>query len=171
MVLIISSRVETPPKFSPTASIPILSPLQLSTPGKTNFDDLKNQNLITSERRPNNQILYTLKSTVARPRELITEGGVVIYEKIPLPLHENDANYTTLEKYFAQYGQPESKQTTSFLGIESSIYVYAKNGFALIGDDKQVFEIVIFQPLSLEDFIQKWGKDLIKTPVQTRDSG
>lgn len=142
-----------------------ISALQKTLPGQTKLGEVeKLPGLLKKETIEGNQTKYSFQSPLElRPEEIITLNGIVVFEQVLTPEDPLESGYATMSEYVQKYGEPEEKITGSkFYGWNIVTYVYAKNGFAIIGNvyTDEAYEITVFQPTSLENYLNRWGKDL-----------
>lgn len=96
---------------------------------------------------------------------IITNNGRVVYEKAITV--DNNYIHPTISSFEQKFGKPQriikgSKTNGPF----ESFYIYASKGFTLIGNPytDEVNQIQTYPPMSLDEYIQKWGEEIDKTP-------
>ncbi|HEX8932092.1 MAG TPA: hypothetical protein VF810_02980 [Patescibacteria group bacterium] len=114
----------------------------------------------TKETLPDGSIQYSYSSDVAnRPNIIIVKNGINVFQRTPFtdtPMSQN-TNF---------YGQPDYvAKGSQFWGPNAVTYIYLSRGISLIGDlnKDQLFEQIIFQPGTLDQFIKN-DIDIIGEP-------
>lgn len=144
---------------------------QLTTELESRPDFLGKQTLSTGETE------YSFVSEIdVRPAIILTDkNGEVIFERIMIPSEPESTGYSLISEYKTRYGQPEADIAGShFYEWAIHTYVYASQGFALIGNPNtdEVFEIHSFQPMSVEEYRVKFGQDIdvnAQPPIEPGD--
>lgn len=140
--------------------------LQKTTIGLTTASEVeKIVGLQKKEILPNGENQYFFPSELpARPNLVRADkNGVVFFERELVPSDPSSPGYVKTSQYANNYGQPEKTIRGSFYyGWAITAYVYANKGFALVGNPNtdEVFEIHIFSPTSVDEYVKNYGEDL-----------
>lgn len=125
--------------------------------------DIKNQ-----EATEDGRLIFSLNSqNPLRADQVITKDDKVIFERIYIPESKSDPNHLLISTVIAKYGQPEKIFKGSRLwGHFVTTYIYSGKGVAFIGNPNtdEVYELQIFEPVSVEEYIQKYGDDINQSP-------
>jgi hypothetical protein len=139
-----------------------ISSLQRAIIGKTTERELSG--FIKKELLPNGSIRYVFSSlSSARPNEIIVRNGVVIFERIIIPAKKGDLGYATISDFISKFGNPERAiRGSNFYGWAWTTYIYASRGFSFIANPNtdEVFEIQLYEPTKVDDYIEKYGQDI-----------
>lgn len=162
------SGVVPNPSSTPTRNantqLPIISqPITIypTTASEEEFpmEPLENEpGFLKKEKGPGQSIIYTMQSSnEARPNVYVMIGSSniqfqrrVIDQDIP----ERIIAYTD------PYGPAERIIKGSFYGTDTSVYIYASQGFAFIGNDQSgyVLEQQTFYPMTVDEYLQKFSE-------------
>lgn len=128
-------------------------------PGKTTRDEVIN-NLgepVTSQMEEGMEALEYPSAHELMPNVVLIKDGVVVLTGTALSVADN----VTVSGIIAKYGEPD-KKTYSLYAQWTLTYIYPNRGLALIVDEAQdiVFFEQCFIPMSVEEYMQTWGKDL-----------
>jgi hypothetical protein len=166
-----SQNSTTPIQVRPTISVnitptgtpvPTRKPLNLTQPDMTwspnsfSEDDLKGVNFNKTV-LSDGSIKYTYPSSNAnRPNELIVKDDIIIYQRVIV-------SKKYIYNYTGTLSAPEySFHGSQFYGQDSMTYLYLQRGTAFVADANttEVHEQLLFQPMSLDAFKQKYGTDI-----------
>ncbi len=106
---------------------------------------------------PEGETKYSFpSSTPNRPNEIIVKDGVIIYQRA-IVTDKYIYNYTN-SLGAADYNY----QSSRFYGSNTQTYVYLKEGTAFVADADTtlVKEQLTFEPVTLEEFKQKYAEDI-----------
>ncbi len=151
-----------------------ISPLQKNLIGAKPDTNLRGSPLyLGSITLPDGNTKLNFESPInSRPNEVITKNGIVIYEKDLTPQDPQSSEFISLTSVFASFGQPErlikgSKYYGSFLNQ----YIYAGKGFSLVANpnNNEVYEMIFFEPMSVEGYISKYGDDITSRSEPVRE--
>lgn len=159
------STPQNNPTLTPTiAVIPTASePVSLQNPEITwsprYFSESESQNVgFQKTVLADNEIKYSYPSSNPnRPNEMIVKDGTVIYQRTVV-----SDKYTY--HYTNSLDAPDYNfQGSRFYGSNTVVYVYLKSGTAFVTDANTtlVKEQILFQPMNIEDFKQKYGGDIL----------
>lgn len=111
-----------------------------------------------------NHTIFSLKSQfVARTNEIRTTKNSVVFEREIAPDNPKDPAYAKVSDYKKKYGEPEKIiKGSKFYGEIMSTYIYARLGFAFIGNSytDEIQEFHFFTPTTLYDYITNYGEDI-----------
>ena len=171
--LLVSDRTDDITSLDPSPT-PVgadkLNVLQRSEPN-TLFQNLRPQLSITyEEASADGSIVYTLESdNPARPDQITTKEGKVVFERIYIPDSPEAPGYMTLADVEQKHGDPEAvEQGSKFWGGFMKTYIYASSGYAFIANPhtREVFEMHVFAPTSVGGYKVNFGRDISgKEPV------
>jgi hypothetical protein len=159
----------SPIHTAPTAVIieqNVLSPLQKTAVGSAFPAGLESRpDFLSKQTLPTGGIEYSFQSEIdARPATIVTDkNGTVIFERILTPEEPDATGYTLISDFKNKYGEPDRDIGGShFYEWAIHTYIYASKGFALVGNPNtdEVFEIHNFQPMTVDEYITKFGEDL-----------
>lgn len=141
-----------------------LNPLQKTVIGKTTDQELLRIPNITQESLSQGLTKYSFPSEfVYWPNEVVTQNGVVIFERIVLPERSESLGYDTVSGIENKFGSAENIIPGSKRYSEvAKTYVYPSQGFAVVGfpHDDKIYEIQKFLPTTLEVYKTFFGDDL-----------
>lgn len=145
---------------------PKISPLQITQIGKTTDQQINKLPNIAKRDVINKSVKeYLLNSQIPQlAGKIIVENGIVVYESIYLPEDPKAPGHANLDQFAKQYGQPEKVINGSAeYGPDLSTYIYSSKGFTLIANPntKEVFKVEVFEPMSPETYLQKYGKNIV----------
>ena len=153
----------TPPKPDQAESIK----LKGVVPGKTTKEEvIKNLGEPAKSKTEEGMDVLEYPSThELMPHAVYVKDGVVVL----VGAHISEDDDFTVSEVIAKYGQP-AKKTYSYYSDGALTYIYPSRGLALIADEDLdvVFEEQCFVPMSLEQYMQTWGKDLPLEDPYTR---
>jgi hypothetical protein len=135
-----------------------------STISKTTEAEIeKMPNRISVKRLEGNVDEYTFASVSKRLNHVIfTKDDVVIFEKhITITTDYRHPNLTT---YLKEYGYPEETlHGSKTYGSNVNYYIYASKGITVVGRpfSEEIEEIHAYQPMSVAEYINTWGKDIL----------
>lgn len=136
------------------------SGIQKTEIGKTTISQIQNIPGITKV----SDTQYTLPSELlARPNEILTDKNVAVFERALLPVSSQDPRYKTISEMEKIFGQPDkTAKGSKFYGEFLSTYIYASKGMTFIGNPNtnEVYEIQFFKPMTLDEYISKYGSDI-----------
>jgi hypothetical protein len=121
------------------------------------------ETLIKKDTRPDGSILYTNKSPVeGRPNEanITNDGNTTLFTRSV----SNPSTPVSLKEYLTAYGTPEYLYKGSkYFGTNAQQYIYPNQGLAFIGNPQtdQVLEVHTFNPLTIDDYVAKYGSDIV----------
>lgn len=125
-----------------------------------------NPNLEKKEQLPNGTLKYSLTSeTTGRPNIVIVRATNqdIAFERTVI---SQNAKPIVLSDYLEFFGQPERIiKGSRFYGANAQTYIYAKTrgtAFIVNPQTNRVLELQTFAPMSIENYIQKFGDDLIQ---------
>lgn len=156
---------------TPFASLPQavtagkVSPIQKTVINETVAEEVDRfPDLISKEESTDNKTIYTLQSSFAsRENVVITQNGVVVFERILTPVKSSAPGFAEISEYTAIFGEPEEMiRGSHHYGPFIYTHIYASQGLAVIGNrvTDEVFEIHNFTPVSIEEYIQEYGDDI-----------
>lgn len=163
-IVVIISALLTPTKPAVTKPSPSPSQITLTLPGKTTESQVTSfKNIKSKAVLENGVTVYTYPSnTTVKDNEIQTQNGVVIFER-NITSYIEDPNLTS-QNYMQQLGTPERviEHGSRFYGSSSKYLIFASKGTTLIVDsfNDKVLEIQKYQPMSVDEYIQKWGSDI-----------
>lgn len=135
---------------------------QNSIPGITKESEISDlPSVIKSEKINNNSTRFDFPSiNPFRPTEIITENGIVIFEKTVIPSDPDAQSRLNLDTINGELGEPDQIISGSAdYGPFNNTYSYSSKGFVFIANPENgfVYEIHSFVPMSTEQYIQKFG--------------
>ncbi len=147
-----------PPPQEETKQQKPVSSWESITPGKTTEGEL----ITTFGQSKSTQTEDSQKTLTFTPQtggpddRIIIKGNVVGLTK---RIYYGQETLTTLK---AKYGEPEGEFFGPYQNIGAKVFVFPKNGIAVIAStyDGTIIEIWNFQPSILAEFLTLWGKDL-----------
>ena len=128
-------------------------------PGKTTREEVI-RNLgepAKSEMEEGMEVLEYPSAHELMPHGVYLKDDVVVL----VGAHISEEDDFTVSEVIAKYGEP-AKKTYSYYSDGAFTYIYPSRGLALIVNEDLdvVFEEQCFIPMSLEEYMQTWGKDL-----------
>lgn len=131
--------------------------------GKTTEQEVQKLNIKEKEASSGGSTVYKLESLKQdRPDQVITENGVVVFERRYIPVDPDDPKYIKISQLTSSLGEPEKViEGSIYYGLHMSTYIYAKKGMAFIGNSytNEVFEVQTFLPMTVDEYINKYGQD------------
>ena len=127
------------------------------TPQSFSESDLGNTHATTST-LPDGSLRYSYDSdTPNRPTIIIVKNGIKIFQRITM--YNTSMGAPTVSGDTPEY----IAHGSSFWGQNAVTYIYLSKGFAYVGDPStnHVFEQIIFQPIGVNEFKQKYGDDIV----------
>ena len=163
------SSLGKPEPTPPTVKTPPVSTLQKSIIGKTTTSEIERLPRVEKkETLPNGDTRYELTSFIPqRPDEIITKGGVSVFERIDVPQNPKALGYARITQFVKVYGQPEKLiQGSAFFGPFTSTYIYSTRGFAFIANPHtdEIYEIQVFASMPVASYIEMYGDDIKEGP-------
>ena len=157
--------IEPPPTPEPEPKKPASS-WESITPGKTTESELVNVlGQPSSVQTEENKKTLTFIPQGGGPDDRITISGnrVVITKRMYY-------GEETLETLKTKYGEPEGAFFGPYQNIGAKVYVFPKNGIAIIAStyDGTIIDIWNFNPATLPVFLSEWGQDLTTEEQPTR---
>lgn len=161
--------LQTSPEQQTLESQP--SQIEESAVGKKITPDIeKRLDIIDKEASSEGTTVYSLNSlNTIRTDQIITKQDQIIFQRTYVPENPNDPNHLLISKMIEKYGQPENIIKGSKLwGPFMQTYIYPSKGIAFIGNPNtnEVYELQNFTPISLTEYLQKYGDDIDETPPQ-----
>lgn len=167
LILIINQpkKAITPPppviSQSPTTSFLF----QKSIIGKTTPTDIEKAYQVKDKRTlANSDLEYSLDSKLqARPDQIIFHNNLAQFERTVVLGKTNASNYLKISDQIIKYGPAEKIiRGSKFYGYFRDTYIYATRGFAFIANTNadEIFEIQLFNPTSLDNYLSKYGDDI-----------
>ncbi len=155
------------PKLQPSKTAPEqISPLQKTIIGKTSDAELKRT--LTGEATGSGEMLYKIPTSIPLTQDqIITKDGVVVFEKINLPVNKSTPGYAKVSDFNAKFGEPEGKlQGSVSYGPFVNTYLYPSKGFAFVGNayTDEVYELQTFTPMTVEMYKQLYGGAIYSQP-------
>jgi hypothetical protein len=165
---------EPSPAVNPTTSqnkpsitqIPTVFPTPATEETVEEEDLSKLQGLITKEALADGTTKYIVQSTNPNRPEIYiayNDHNILFERDIISPRYP-----VQITDYTKPYGQPERMITGSiFYGPNTQTLIYAKEGMVIVGNPakNQVYEQHLFEPMTVAEYIQKYGDDI---PVDKR---
>lgn len=144
-------------------------PLQKAKIGQKLPSKIENNfNIINKEATDAGKVIYSLDSqNPIRTDQIITQNNQVIFQRVYIPENPNDPNHLLISNMISEYGATEKTvQGSKLWGPFITLYIYSNKGIAFIGNPNtdEVYELQTFSPLSVEEYIQKYGDDINQTP-------
>lgn len=130
--------------------------------GETTSEEIKKLPDLKGEQVRGNQTEFDFKSGRYNDNTVVTENGVVVFKKI-VTVDPQTWQHPPLSSYLGAYGNPEAEFTgSSTYGSRFKTYVYPSKGLAFIGNPtpNELYEIQVFEPMTLEQYRNKWGQDI-----------
>lgn len=128
----------------------------------------KKLDIINKEASGEETLIYSLNSkNPLRTDQIITQNEKIVFERIYIPEDPSDPNHLLISVMIAKYGQPEKViQGSKLWGPFMNTYIYNNTGMAFIGNPNtdEVYELQNFTPLSLDEYIRRYGDDIDETP-------
>ena len=148
-----------------TGQVNKISPLQRVVVGKKPDVELdKLPNFLSKVALPGGQTQYNYESQLNnRSNQIITSGGKVIFERELTPENPTTPGYATISQVKAQFGEPDRViKGSKFYGFPLEQYIYSKKGFAMVANpyNNEVYEFSFFTPMSVEEYVSKYGDDI-----------
>lgn len=172
IIITIFISLNQPKKLPPTQKtevIPVqikqISPLQLSTIGKTTQDQIERlPSQQNKETLKNSDIQYSFPSLIEqRPNQIIIHNNLAVFERIAVPGNPQEKGYAKISEFSKEYGEEDQIiDGSQFFGPFTSTYIYSSKGFAILGNPNtdEVYEIQVFLPTTVEDYSKTYGDDL-----------
>lgn len=143
------------PKPVPQKSISLWESIM---PGKTTEPELVGilGQPISTQTEDNQKILMFAPQTGGPDDRIIIKNNTVNLTK---RIYYGQETLATLK---VKYGEPEAELFGPYQGVGSKVYVFPKNGIAIIAStfDGTIIEIWNFTPTKLSVFLSEWGQDL-----------
>jgi hypothetical protein len=120
-------------------------------------------NRLQREQLSDGTLLYTFTSPItSRPQEIRLNNNVVTYERLVLPDTALFEGYS-IAYYKKTHGNPDREiQGSKFYEWIGTTYIYAKEGFAFIGNPHtdEIYEFHQFIPMAVDDYLRLYGQDI-----------
>lgn len=174
-----SGKTETPQLYPTPTQYPLpsttqrdtpgvttkISPLQRTIIGKTSDSEIeKHPDLQKKNVLPDGHTEYSFPSKViSRPNIIITSGGVAVFERIWTLSNNDPTSPIFIKDYKRLYGEPDKIIRGSYeYGWFAETHIYSTRGFAFIGNPytDEVYELQVFEPMSVDDYGKSYGVDL-----------
>lgn len=167
ILITIFAALGTPPDTLPERNQTV--PAQSTIIGKKIKPETeKKLDIIKKEASGEGKIIYSLNSkNPLRTDQIITQNEKIVFERVYIPEDPNDPNHLLISAMIAKYGQPEKIiQGSKLWGPFMNTYIYNNTGMAFIGNPNtnEVYELQNFTPLSLDEYIKRYGDDIDETP-------
>lgn len=151
-----------------------LSPLQQTIIKKTTESEIQKTYGIEKIRTlPNNTTEYILPSSFSKlPQQIIVKNGVVVYEEIVTPKDPTKEGFVRLSDFTRAFGTPDSDvRGSKRYGWWMHTYIYPGKGIAVLADPETdiIYEIRIFVPTTLEEYIKQYGNDLDPNATESKN--
>lgn len=148
-----------------------VSTLQKTTIGQTTKEGAsQNRKVIKQEALGGNRTRLVFESTnPIKPDEVIIENGVVVFERINTPEKITDSGYSLITDFTAKYGEAEKVYKGHRLyGEFEYTYAFPSKGFSIVANPftKEVFEIQVYAPTTVEGYFSKYGSDIEEKPTK-----
>ena len=141
--------------------------------GETTINEVKQLPEIKNQQVKGNQTEFSFNSGRYNDNKIITENGLVIFKNI-ITVDPETWQHPPLSSYLKVYGQPEAEYTGSnTYGSRFKTYLYPSKGLAFIGNPgpDELYEIQVFEPLTLDQYLNKWGSDINETLETEHNEG
>ncbi len=165
ILLIARPKTTTLPYLPVVSQSPTLSPLQKTIIGKTKIDDIeKNYQIKNKQVMPNGDLKYSLDSRIeTRPHQITFHNSLAQFERVVIVDNATISGQLKLSDQILKYGPAEKViKGSKFYGNHMDTYIYATKGFTFIANTNanEVYEIQIFTPTSLENYLDNYGEDI-----------
>ena len=172
--LFVKEEVPSPTASNTFPNAESFSPLLKTTIGSTTDKEIKESSrVIREEKTADGATKYIVGSSLSLTEdEIYTKDGKAVFESTSIYTNKF-GQLPLLDSYDEQFGEPDGVIERSVLyGWHTNLYIYAKDGFALIANKftREVYEILRFTPMSLEEFKRQYPEYLIQAP-DPRDPG
>lgn len=155
-------------KPTPTGNQPVVIPTtyqQRTTIKKTTAADLeKRTDVIRKRQLSDGSTEYQFDSFIkTQPDTAIVKNGTVTYEQVALPTTETDPKSKNVTEIAQLFGKPEEIiPGSAHFGNLVDTFAYPSKGFAFVGSlrTNEVLELQYFEPMTLEQYKQTYGKDI-----------
>jgi len=132
--------------------------------GKTTNEEIEKFSKAQKEVIDKNTVRYTFDPRKSiRSDEIITQNRKAVFERIRTAI-ETETGKKTIAQLTEQYGKPEKMfKNSSYYGEGIYTYLYNSKGVAFVGNPNtnEVFEIQLFSPMNLEQYLNSYGKDVL----------
>lgn len=144
-----------------------ISVLQKSEIGKTTSEEVeKKYETLKKQALEDGSTRYAIASPLdARPNEIVLRNNRAVFERTILLTDDPGFKYPKSSELIQQLGQPNKIiQGSSFYGYNVKTYIYPNLGLAFIAEEgsENVFEVQTFIPLSFDEYMQKYGGDIVE---------
>lgn len=150
-----------------------ISVLQKSEIGKTTSEEVeKKYEILKKQTLEDGGARYSIASSLdARPNEIVLRNNRATFERTILLTDDLSFQYPKSSELIQQFGQPNKIiQGSSFYGYNVKTYIYPDLGLAFIAEEgsENVFEVQTFIPVSFDEYMQKYGGDIVEggNPVE-----
>lgn len=151
-----------------TEQIPVISPENTIIGKRINLDTEKKLDIVKKEASIEGTLIYSLNSqNPIRTDQIITRNEQIVFQRTYIPEDPSDPSHLLISAMIEKHGQPEKViQGSKLWGPFMNNYIYNTKGLAFIGNPNtdEVYELQNFTPLSLDEYIQKYGDDIDETP-------
>lgn len=132
------------------------------TPGITSIDDLSRfGNPVKAEKTTDGTDVFNYNSEVGdlKNKIYLKEGKVGL-------IKEQIWNKESLQGLKTKYGNPQGEYFGEYSVANYKVYLYPTQGLAVIAhiDDGFILEKWYFQPMTMQEFLSSWGKELTTEP-------
>lgn len=146
----------------PTTQSPEITKYTRSQIKQTTTQELQSHPNLKNTVQQDQQTLFHFPSPdITRDSLVVTENGVTVFERSITT--DPDYFHPKLETITQSLGNPEREfKGSNFYGPEMTAYIYASKGITIVANPntKEVFEIQRFEPMSVDEYVTKWGSDL-----------
>lgn len=129
--------------------------------GQTSDSEISSLIGIEKKQKTKDGFKYILstKSTL-KNNEILSKNGKVTF--IQISVAANDNSYGKVADYLKKFGNPDKVFKGSKYYGAVNTYVYAKDGFAIIGNPNtgSIYELQKFIPTSIESYLKLYGEDI-----------
>lgn len=158
-------------EFESTIEDPKLAIFDELIVGESTNEDIRRIPGIKDEESVNNGLEFHFPSSlVDRDNLAITQNNVLVYKRFIALKDVAQWESPSIIAYLEKYGEPELKKKGSvYFGNFATLYLWASKGVAIIGNDftDEVFEVHIFNPDTVENYLESWGEDSTKFVEET----
>lgn len=133
------------------------------TPGQSSLDDLNKFGQPVSSEQIGGSTVFSYNSEVGDLKHQVYSDE----NRVGL-IKEQVWGKENLETYKTKYGLPEGEYFGDYGESNYKVYLYPTKGLAVIAhiEDGFILEKWYFEPMSLQDFLASWGKDLTLEPEE-----
>lgn len=99
-------------------------------------------------------------NSTLKNNEIVTKNGKVVFARMSIAV--NDNSYGKIADYLKKFGNPDKIFMGSKYYGAVNTYVYAKEGFAIIGNPNTgtVYELQKFVATNIENYLKLYGNDI-----------